>query len=155
MSRSKFKKALQYARASPCSSARSESQLATSVSKVKELVEALTSNKPLREALEGVNRRNMQLVDAFREVAHHSYESKIAPVIAETLWRRVLNSRGMHWRHGHKALVLLEYLLEHGSEAIAADVLDHAQHVFRLKRFSGKQKVEAVKLRAVKLFTGG
>ena len=92
---------------------------------------------------------------AFCEVARLSHESRIAPVIAETLWGRILDSKGIQWRHGHKALVLLEYLLEHGSEAVVAEVLDHARHVFRLTSFSGKQKVDAVKLRAVKMFTSG
>lgn len=51
------------------------------------------------------------------EIADLTYNVVAFSEIMAILWKR-LNDHGRNWRHVHKALILLEYLIKTGSEKV-------------------------------------
>jgi len=51
------------------------------------------------------------------EIADLTYHVVAFSEIMAILWKR-LNDHGRNWRHVHKALILLEYLIKTGSEKV-------------------------------------
>ncbi|WOL18077.1 clathrin interactor EPSIN 2-like isoform X3 [Canna indica] len=60
---------------------------------------------------------------------YHEYQ-----MITSVLWKRI-NDTGKNWRHVYKALIVLEYLVAHGSERVIDDIREHAHQISSLSGF--------------------
>ncbi|XP_051149928.1 clathrin interactor EPSIN 2-like [Andrographis paniculata] len=60
---------------------------------------------------------------------YHEYQ-----IIMSIIWRR-LNDTGKDWRHVYKALIVLEYLVGHGSERVIDDIREHVYQISTLSDF--------------------
>ena len=68
------------------------------------------------------------------EVAELTYNQISFVQVMQMIWKR-LNDHGKNWRHVYKALILLEYLLRHGSERVAEACRENLYHIQTLKDF--------------------
>lgn len=86
----------------------------------------LTSNKPL----EGDYARAVaQLVEECLEC------STILADVMSVLWLRIRDSKGMQWRHGYQALMVLRNLLYHGPTAVIAEATDGLDKIRAMKTY--------------------
>ncbi|XP_047980138.1 clathrin interactor EPSIN 2-like isoform X2 [Salvia hispanica] len=60
---------------------------------------------------------------------YHEYQ-----MIISVIWKRI-NDTGKNWRHVYKALIVLEYLIAHGSERVIDDIKEHAYQISTLSDF--------------------
>ncbi|EPS68369.1 hypothetical protein M569_06399, partial [Genlisea aurea] len=60
---------------------------------------------------------------------YHEYQ-----MIMTVIWKRI-NDTGKNWRHVYKGLVVLEYLVAHGSERVIDDIREHAYQISTLSDF--------------------
>ncbi|XP_038710880.1 clathrin interactor EPSIN 2-like isoform X2 [Tripterygium wilfordii] len=60
---------------------------------------------------------------------YHEYQ-----MIMAVLWKRI-NDTGKNWRHVYKALIVLEYLVAHGSERVIDEIREHAYQISTLSDF--------------------
>ncbi|MED6130888.1 hypothetical protein PIB30_004748 [Stylosanthes scabra] len=60
---------------------------------------------------------------------YHEYQ-----MIMAVIWKR-LNDTGKNWRHVYKALIVLEYMVGHGSERVIEDIKEHAYQISTLSDF--------------------
>ncbi|XP_042010142.1 clathrin interactor EPSIN 2-like isoform X1 [Salvia splendens] len=60
---------------------------------------------------------------------YHEYQ-----MIISVIWKRI-NDTGKNWRHVYKALIVLEYLIAHGSERVMDDIKEHAYQISTLSDF--------------------
>ena len=68
------------------------------------------------------------------EVAELTYNPISFVQVMQMIWKR-LNDHGKNWRHVYKSLILLEYLLRHGSERVAEACRENLYHIQTLKDF--------------------
>ncbi|KAK4766113.1 hypothetical protein SAY87_007755 [Trapa incisa] len=59
----------------------------------------------------------------------HEYQ-----IIMSVIWKRI-NDTGKNWRHVYKALIVLEYLVENGSERVIDEIREHAHQISTLADF--------------------
>ena len=86
----------------------------------------LTSNKPY----EGDYAKAVaQLVEECLEC------STILADVMSVLWLRIRDSRGMQWRHGYQALMILRNLLYHGPTAVIAEATDGLDKIRAMKSY--------------------
>ncbi len=76
----------------------------------------LTSNSANASA--DAQRALLSLVD-------DSFNAALLPSILRAIWSRLGDCKGLKWRHGHKALILLRELLLRGPEAILSETLSN------------------------------
>ncbi|KAH7833245.1 hypothetical protein Vadar_004438 [Vaccinium darrowii] len=55
-------------------------------------------------------------------------------MIMVVIWKRI-NDTGKNWRHVYKALIILEYLVAHGSERVIDEIREHAYQISTLSDF--------------------
>lgn len=60
---------------------------------------------------------------------YHEYQ-----MIMSVIWKR-LSDTGKNWRHVYKALIVLEYMVAHGSERVIDDIKEHAYQISTLSDF--------------------
>ncbi|XP_061360191.1 clathrin interactor EPSIN 2-like [Gastrolobium bilobum] len=60
---------------------------------------------------------------------YHEYQ-----MIMAVIWKRI-NDTGKNWRHVYKALIVLEYLVAHGSERVIEEIREHAHQISTLSNF--------------------
>ncbi|XP_028954657.1 clathrin interactor EPSIN 2-like isoform X2 [Malus domestica] len=60
---------------------------------------------------------------------YHEYQ-----MIMSIIWKR-LSDTGKNWRHVYKALIILEYMVGHGSERVIDDIKEHAYQISTLSDF--------------------
>ena len=58
------------------------------------------------------------------KICRHAYASQLFPRIMRTIWFRLEDSKGQNWKHGQKALQLLQALLLRGPEIVISAGLD-------------------------------
>jgi hypothetical protein len=122
-----------------------------------ELNESVMKTAQLRELLMGLTSNKMgkmSRADALRAVASVSFEASSISKIMEILWFRMEDSKGTDWRHGYKALNVIEYLLHQGSEVVIADLLDHARVLHDFMKFRANEKSDSIKLKALNVLSG-
>ncbi|XP_050432308.1 epsin-2 isoform X3 [Adelges cooleyi] len=68
------------------------------------------------------------------EIADLTYNVVAFSEIMAILWKR-LNDHGRNWRHVHKALILLEYLIKTGSEKVAQQCKENRFAIKTLETF--------------------
>ncbi|GAX21700.1 hypothetical protein FisN_3Hh492 [Fistulifera solaris] len=86
----------------------------------------LTSNKPF----EGDYAKAVaQLVEECLEC------STILADVMSVLWLRIRDSRGMQWKHGYQALMILRNLLYHGPTAVIAEATDGLDKIRAMKNY--------------------
>ncbi|VVC40780.1 Hypothetical protein CINCED_3A018593 [Cinara cedri] len=68
------------------------------------------------------------------EIADLTYNVVAFSEIMAILWKR-LNDHGRNWRHVHKALILLEYLIKTGSEKVAQQCKENRFSIKTLETF--------------------
>ncbi|XP_057732180.1 clathrin interactor EPSIN 3 [Arachis stenosperma] len=83
---------------------------------------------------------------------YHEYQ-----MIMAVIWKR-LNDTGKNWRHVYKALIVLEYMVGHGSERVIEDIREHAYQISTLSDFqyidsSGKDQGNNVRRKSQSLVT--
>ena len=71
----------------------------------------------------------------------------------EVIFKRLMHSQGQDWRHGYKALCLLECLLQQASEAMIADTLNVSALLYNLMGYRANEKKDAVMLRALNVMS--
>jgi hypothetical protein len=59
-----------------------------------------------------------------RWVTEATFDSRLCLHVLEALWTRIKDSKKKNWRHGHKALILLQHLMKNGSDRVTT----HASH---------------------------
>lgn len=82
-----------------------------------------------------------------------SFEANCQPVIMEVIFKRLGHSQGKDWRHGYKALCLLECLLQQASEAIIADTLNESRLLYIFMKYRANEKKDAVMLKALNVMS--
>lgn len=60
---------------------------------------------------------------------YHEYH-----MIMSIIWKRI-NDTGKNWRHVYKGLIVLEYLVGHGSERVIDDIKEHSYQISALSDF--------------------
>jgi len=60
---------------------------------------------------------------------HHEYQ-----MIMNIVWKRVSDT-GKNWRHVYKGLIVLDYLVAHGTERVIDDIREHAYQISALADF--------------------
>ncbi|KAH7691481.1 epsin protein [Dioscorea alata] len=60
---------------------------------------------------------------------HYEYQ-----MIMNVIWKRI-NDTGKNWRHVYKGLIVLEYLVAHGSERVIDDIKEHSYQISSLSSF--------------------
>ncbi|CAM9003287.1 unnamed protein product [Rhodiola kirilowii] len=68
------------------------------------------------------------------DIAQASRNHTEFQMIMGVLWKR-LSDTGKNWRHVYKALILLEYLVTHGSERVIDEIKEHAHQISTLSEF--------------------
>ncbi|KAI3967684.1 hypothetical protein MKX01_039594 [Papaver californicum] len=68
------------------------------------------------------------------EIAQATTEPTDCKIIMNVLWTRLADN-GSNWRHVYKALVVIEYLVAHGSETAVYDIIDHSFQISVLSTF--------------------
>ncbi|XP_027837842.1 epsin-2 isoform X3 [Aphis gossypii] len=88
------------------------------------------------------------------EIADLTYNVVAFSEIMAILWKR-LNDHGRNWRHVHKALILLEYLIKTGSEKVAQQCKENRFAIKTLETFQhiedNKDKGQRVRDTAIQL----
>jgi len=69
-----------------------------------------------------------------REIARATYNSQDFPLIMAVIFKR-LNDHGKYWRHVYKSLLLIDYLLRHGSERMIQECRNRIYEVNTLQEF--------------------
>ena len=89
--------------------------------------------------------------ETFKKLAIRTYDAVMCARILDVVWVRLDDSAGRNWRHGHKALQLLQFLLSAGSEMVVAGALKHISKIYALTRFkSGALGVSNAHIRRVR-----
>ncbi|XP_062220658.1 clathrin interactor EPSIN 2-like [Phragmites australis] len=60
---------------------------------------------------------------------HYEYQ-----MIMNIVWKRI-NDTGKNWRHVYKGLIILDYLVAHGTERVIDDIREHAYQISALADF--------------------
>jgi epsin len=60
---------------------------------------------------------------------YHEYQ-----MIMNIVWKRI-NDTGKNWRHVYKGLIVLDYLVAHGTERVIDDIREHAYQISTLADF--------------------
>ncbi|XP_072259443.1 epsin-3 [Pyxicephalus adspersus] len=68
------------------------------------------------------------------EIAQMTYSAEMYPEVMMMLWRR-LNDSGKYWRHVHKGLTLMDYLIKNGSLKVVQECTENIMAVQTLKDF--------------------
>ena len=90
---------------------------------------------------------------AYKYFINASFEPNCQPIIMEVIFKRLIHSQGKDWRHGYKALCLLECLLQQASEAMIADTLNVSALLYTLMGYRANEKKDAVMLRALNVMS--
>ncbi|XP_043723882.1 clathrin interactor EPSIN 2 isoform X2 [Telopea speciosissima] len=83
---------------------------------------------------------------------YHEYQ-----MIMAVIWKRI-NDTGKNWRHVYKSLIILEYLVAHGSERVIDEIREHAYQISTLADFqyidsSGRDQGNNVRKKSQSLVT--
>jgi hypothetical protein len=73
--------------------------------------------------------------ETFRALAKLSCDVEKCNALMSLLWRRCDDSQGRNWKHGHKAMRLLFFLLSAGSEPCLASAWDNLSRIHKLSFF--------------------
>ncbi|VFQ95373.1 unnamed protein product [Cuscuta campestris] len=68
------------------------------------------------------------------EIAQATKKFSECSIAMNVLWTR-LKEIDKNWRYVYKALVVLEYLVAHGSERAVDDIVEHTYHISSLTKF--------------------
>ncbi|KAL6065447.1 Clathrin interactor 1 [Balamuthia mandrillaris] len=68
------------------------------------------------------------------EIAAATFQYHQLPIVMHAIWARI-HEAGRHWRHIYKSLLLLEYILRHGSEQAIRDIQAHSHQLQRLTHY--------------------
>lgn len=98
------------------------------------LVEDVTSNKPSKK----------NISDCYHDIINKSFHSEHISYIDEIIWSRLSDTKGIQWRHGYKSMLLIEILLQYGSEACLANSLDHVRRLYSMSKYRASDKTAAV-----------
>ncbi|VFQ73175.1 unnamed protein product [Cuscuta campestris] len=71
---------------------------------------------------------------AMAEIAQATKKFSECSIAMNVLWTR-LKETDKNWRYVYKALVVLEYLVAHGSERAVDDIVEHTYHISSLTKF--------------------
>ncbi|XP_039122136.1 clathrin interactor EPSIN 2-like [Dioscorea cayenensis subsp. rotundata] len=62
------------------------------------------------------------------DIAQASRNHYECQMIMNVIWKRI-NDTGKNWRHVYKGLIVLEYLVAHGSERVIDDIKEHSYQI--------------------------
>ena len=112
-------------------------------SKLRDILMDMTSNRS--------SKHNKKL--ALNHFINSSYEANSQPIIMEVIFKRLGHAQGKDWRHGYKALCLLECLLQQASEAVIADTLNASRLLYVFMKYRANEAKDAVMLKALNVMS--
>ncbi|XP_078427918.1 clathrin interactor EPSIN 2-like [Wolffia australiana] len=68
------------------------------------------------------------------DIAHATRNYAEFQITMSIIWKRI-NDTGKNWRHVYKGLILLEYLVAHGSEKVIDEIREHSYQISTLSDF--------------------
>ncbi|CAH9106321.1 unnamed protein product [Cuscuta epithymum] len=71
---------------------------------------------------------------AMAEIAQATKKFSECSIVMNVLWTRLTETE-KNWRYVYKALVVLEYLVAHGSERAVDEIVEHTYHISSLTKF--------------------
>lgn len=106
----------------------------------RQLAMALTSNK----TYEGNYQKAISnLVEQCRECTSVLFD------VMSVIWLRLRDSKGLQWKHGYQALVLLRNLLYHGPMAVIAEATDGMSKIRAMKYYDNIRSSCATQVRTI------
>lgn len=94
-----------------------------------------------------------------RELTVASFDSRLCLKLLEAIWERMKDSKKKNWRHGYKALSLLEHLMIHGGDRVVfrasmrsvQDRIEKMSHYTGASEREGDEKVQTAAGRVLSL----
>ncbi|CAN6233016.1 unnamed protein product [Urochloa humidicola] len=68
------------------------------------------------------------------EIAQSTHNYHEYQMVMNIVWKRI-NDTGKNWRHVYKGLIVLDYLVAHGTERVIDDIREHAYQISTLADF--------------------
>uniref|UniRef100_A0A1I8GLF6 ENTH domain-containing protein n=1 Tax=Macrostomum lignano TaxID=282301 RepID=A0A1I8GLF6_9PLAT len=73
--------------------------------------------------------------ELMQELAQCTFSHEQFPEVMSMMWKRMLTSTGKNWRRAYKSLLLLNYLIRHGSERVVTNAREHGYDLRSLESF--------------------
>ena len=119
-----------------------------SVVNVRRVARQVAQNNPSRQILQTSARRMCMLLTSNRTF-EGDYNKAVAQLVEQcrecssvlfdvmsVIWVRMRDSKGIHWKHGHQALVIMRNLLYHGPLAAVAEATDGLDKIRSMKFYN-------------------
>lgn len=71
-----------------------------------------------------------------QELAQHTFTYEHFPEVMGMLWKRMLQDSSTNWRRTYKSLLVLNYLVTHGSERVVTSTREHIYDLRRLENYT-------------------